>query len=403
MGLLIAKSLGLLVVAVVVAILARRLRLPYTVGLVVAGMTLAFSRIDLGISLTHDIVFDLILPPLLFEAALNLEWRDLKRDAAPILLLSIFGVVIAAAIVVGGLMGLLHWPMAPALVFGVLIAATDPVAVIALFKDLGITGRLWLLVESESLFNDGVAAVLFALALTVIAGGSTTGIQSWYLLLSMSGGGVLVGILVALGALIVSGRTGDHLVETAVTVVASYGAFLLAEHLHFSGVLATVSAGLVFGAIGLHAGGLRLGLSRQGRIFVIAFWEFLAFTANSIVFLLIGISVSHVRFAEIGYGPLGTIILLVLLGRVLTVYPLSAVFHWSRWAIPLKDQHILFWAGLRGALALALVLSLPEGLPMHGAVIIGAFAVVTFSVIIQGLTMPALLRLLGIKPTMPAE
>ena len=162
MDLLIGKAIGLLVVAILVAIAARRLRLPYTVGLVVAGMSLAFSHIDLGISLTHDIIFDVILPPLLFEAALNLHWGDIKRNAAPILLLSVAGVLISAAVSFAGMRLLLGWPVAPALAFAVLIAATDPVAVIALFKDLKITGRVRLLVESESLFNDGVAAVFFS-------------------------------------------------------------------------------------------------------------------------------------------------------------------------------------------------------------------------------------------------
>src|ERR1700683_4285727 len=126
MDLVLAKTIGLLVVAILVAIAARRLRLPYTVGLVVAGMSLAFSRIDLGISLTHDIIFDVILPPLLFEAALNLRWGEIKRDAAPILLLSIAGVLISAAVTYLGMRQLLGWPTAPALVFAVLIAATDP-------------------------------------------------------------------------------------------------------------------------------------------------------------------------------------------------------------------------------------------------------------------------------------
>ncbi len=392
MDLLLAKTIGLLVVAILVAIAARRLRLPYTVGLVVAGMSLAFSHIDLGISLTHDIIFDVILPPLLFEAALNLRWGDLKRDAAPILLLSIGGVLISAGVTYLGMRLLLGWPAAPAIIFAVLIAATDPVAVIAIFKDLGIEGRTRLLVESESLFNDGAAAVLFALALTWISGTTPGASPQWYLLLSMAGGGVITGGLVGLGALVVAGRTGDHLVETAVTVAASYGAFLLAENFHFSGVLATVSAGLVVGAVGVRATGRRLGLSRQGRLFAIEFWEFLAFLANSAVFLLIGVSASRIHFNTLGYTSLCVTILLVLLGRAASVYPLSLALWPSRWRIAVAQQHVLFWGGLRGALGLALALSLPDSLPMRGAVVIATFGVVTFSVIVQGVSMPLLLR-----------
>jgi CPA1 family monovalent cation:H+ antiporter len=392
MDILIGKTIGLLVVAILVAIAARRLRLPYTVGLVVAGMSLAISHVDLGIALTRDIIFDVILPPLLFEAALNLRWSEIQRDAAPILLLSIVGVLISAGITYLGMTRLLGWPTAPALIFSILIAATDPVAVIALFKDLGIEGRTRLLVESESLFNDGVAAVLFALALTWISGSPSGAGLSWRLLITMSGGGLLTGALVGIGALLVAGRTGDHLVETAVTVAASYGAFLLAENFHFSGVLATVTAGLIIGAVGVRATGRRLGLSRQGRVFAIEFWEFLAFIANSVVFLLIGVSVSRIQINALGYMPLIATVLLVLVSRAASVYPLSLVFRSSRWKISLAEQHVLFWAGLRGALGLALALSLPDALPMRGSVIIATFVVVTFSVVVQGLTMPTLLR-----------
>ena len=401
MNLLIGKTIGLLVVAILVAIAARRLRLPYTVGLVVAGMSLAFSHIDLGFSLTHDIIFDVILPPLLFEAALNLHWSDIKRDAAPILLLSIVGVLISAAVSFAGMRLILGWPVAPALAFAVLIAATDPVAVIALFKDLKITGRIRLLVESESLFNDGVAAVFFSLALTWIVGGQSGAPLPWYLLVTTAGGGILVGIAIGAAALLVAGRTGEALVETAVTVAASYGAFLLAESLHCSGVLATVAAGLVVGGVGLRANNQKFGLSHHGRIFAVEFWEFLAFLANSAVFLLIGIAVSQLQFSELGYIAMVVAVALVLLGRLLSIYPLSLLLCSSRWRISMAEQHVLFWGGLRGALGLALALSLPSTLPLRGAVVIATFIVVTFSVVVQGLTMPALLRQVELRANTP--
>jgi monovalent cation:H+ antiporter, CPA1 family len=403
MDLLIGKTIGLLVVAILVAIAARRLRLPYTVGLVVAGMSLAFSHIDLGVSLTHDIICDVILPPLLFEAALNLHWSDIKRDAVPILLLSIAGVLISAAVSFAGMRLILGWPVAPALAFAVLIAATDPVAVIALFKDLKITGRIRLLVESESLFNDGVAAVFFSLALTWIVGGQSGAPLPWYLLVTTAGGGVLVGIAIGAAALLVAGRTGDVLVETAVTVAASYGAFLLAESLHCSGVLATVATGLVVGGVGLRANNQKFGLSHHGRVFAVEFWEFLAFLANSAVFLLIGIAVSQLQFSELGYIAMVVAVALVLLGRVLSIYPLSLLLCLSRWRISMAEQHVLFWGGLRGALGLALALSLPSTLPLRGAVVIATFIVVTFSVVVQGLTMPALLRQVGLRANAPVS
>lgn len=395
---LIANTLGLLVVAILVGVLARRLRLPYTVGLVAAGMGMAFLHIDTQLHLTHDIIFDIILPPLLFEAALNIHWTELRRDDVPILVLSICGVAISAAVVCAGMTMILGWPLAAALVFGVLIAATDPVAVIAMFKDLGMGGRLRLLVETESLFNDGVAAVFFGLAFTWAEGHATGAGTALVDLIRISGGGIAVGFAIGGAALLVAWRTSDHLIETALTGTAAYGAFLLAEHFHVSGVLATVSAGLLMGGVGLRGNeGARWGLSRQARAFALEFWEFMAFMANSFVFLLIGLAVGRIPFEEVGYSALAVAVALVLVARAATVYPLSALFIKTRWRIPLAQQHVLWWGGLRGALALALCLSLPASLPMRDGVVIVTFAVVAFSVVVQGLTMPGLIKALGLR------
>jgi CPA1 family monovalent cation:H+ antiporter len=295
------------------------------------------------------------------------------------------------------MMVLLDWPLASAMVFGVLIAATDPVAVIAMFKDLGLKGRLRLLVESESLFNDGVAAVLFTLALAwALAPAAPSGALSVVLTLAkISGGGIAVGLLVGGAALLLAGRTLDHLVSAALTTAAAYGSFLLAEHLHFSGVLATVAAGLLIGNVAVLGQPSSKTFSSREREFVLGFWEFAAFIANSLVFLLIGITVARVPLAGLGFKSLLAAVGLVLLGRALTVYPLCLAFAWSRWAISLRDQHILWWGGLRGALALALALSLPSSLPFAYDIRIATFGVVVFSVLFQGLTMPLLLRKLG--------
>lgn len=399
MDIVIGQTLALMVVAIFVAIAARRLSLPYTVGLVLAGAVLALSRQDTGLRLTHDIIFDVILPPLLFEAAINISWHELRREMVPVLVLSVAGVVISAAVVTMGMVWLVAWPLASALVFGVLIAATDPVAVIAMFKDTGLGGRLRLLVESESLFNDGVAAVLFGLALTWVEGQAGDPASAAWSLLTVSGGGVALGLAVAALGVLVAGRTGDHMVEAAVTGVAAYGAFLAAEALHVSGVLATVSAGLLMGSMGIRGGsGGKLGLSSHGRAFVLELWEFAAFIANSLVFLLIGFTVARVPFAQVGWRALGVAIALVLVGRAATVYPLSRLFARSHWKLEAREMHVLWWGGLRGALALALVLSLPASLPLRDDIVIAAFAVVAFSVLVQGLTMTPLLRRLGFLP-----
>lgn len=413
MDIVLSESIGLLMAAILVAILARRLRLPYTVGLVMAGIGLAFAHLGGEVRLTHDLIFDLLLPPLLFEAAIAIHWRELKRDAIPVIVLSIFGVVISATIVTFGMTALLHWPLASALLFAVLISATDPVAVIAMFKDTGIGGRLRLLVESESLFNDGVAAVFFALALgfaqageAATAGTTATGgvdgisvVGFIFALGHTALGGILIGLVCGVVAIVVIGHSHDHLVETAVTTVAAYGSFLLAEHLGASGVLATIAAGLMIGNLGVLAEPeqrLRGKLSDRGRDFIIAFWEFATFLANSLIFMLIGLTIAGTAFTALGGLALVLINLLVLAARLVSVYPLCALFQRSAWRVPMREQHVLWWGGLRGALALALVLALPPGIPLRDEIVVAAFATVSFSVLIQGLTMPLLMRLLGI-------
>jgi monovalent cation:H+ antiporter, CPA1 family len=389
-------TISLLGVAILVAMVARRLLLPYTVGLVITGVGLAASRLETGAMLTHDFIFDVVLPPLLFEAAINIHWRPLWRDTLPVLTLSTLGVIVSAVCVAAGMVFLLSWPFMPALVFGVLIAATDPIAVIALFKDIGVTGRLRLLVESESLFNDGVAAVLFGLTLTwtqLPQGTSLSGTMVALTLAKVAGGGVFVGITCGIVAIAIAWRTSDHLVETALTTVAAYGSFLLAESFHFSGVLATVAAGLLMGNLGvLVEDEKRATLTSQGREFVIAFWEFAAFIANSLVFLLIGLRSAGIALADVGGTIVPVAIVLVLVGRAVAVYPLCMLFARSRWTISVREQHVLWWGGLRGALALALALALPISLPFNNAILIATFGVVTFSVVVQGLTMPMLMK-----------
>jgi CPA1 family monovalent cation:H+ antiporter len=391
---------GLLIAAVIVALAARRLRLPYTVGLVLAGAGLAYADVPGGALLTHDLIFDIILPPLLFEAALAIHWRDLKRDALLIAVLATAGVAIAAASVAAGMVLLLGWQLPAAVIFGVLIAATDPVAVIALFRDLNIHGRLRFLMEAESLANDGVAAALFALALTwattaaTVPPGAATITAAFAL---TAGGGIAIGTLYGLLAIAIAGRTEDHLVEVALTAVAAYGSFYLAEHFHLSGVLATVAAGMVMGNFGLLRPEDTSRLSEQGRAAVTTVWEFAAFLANSLVFLLIGLAVADIRLSSLGPAQLGIIVGLVLLSRAITVYPLCAVFTRTRQAVPLAQQHILWWGGLRGALGLALALALPSDMAEHDDILIATFAVVVFSVVVQGLTMQPLLRVVRIK------
>ena len=397
MDIVVARTIELLGVAMVVAIFARRLRLPYTVGLVLTGLALALARVGGDVTLTHDVIFDVILPPLLFEAALSIRWSALRRDLPLVLALSTLGVGLCAVVVAAGLTFLLGWPPGPALAFGALIAATDPIAVIALLRETGVKGRLRLIIESESLLNDGVAALLFTLVVAAlnsnVAAPTTLGVLGQAGLIA--GGGVAVGLIAAAIAITLAGRTSDHLVETALTAIAAYGSFLAAERLGASGVLATVSAGLLMGNLGvLAADEDRFALSSQGRAFVVEFWDFGAFVANSLVFLLIGLALARTPTREV--GALLVAVALALVGRAATVYPLTLLFARSRWAQPWAERHFLWWSGLRGAVALALALALPPDMPRRDDILFASFGVVAFSILVQGLTAKWALRRLGL-------
>jgi monovalent cation:H+ antiporter, CPA1 family len=380
----------LLFVSALVAMLTRRLRMPYTVGLVLAGMVLYFSHIHIKWHLSKELIFTVFLPPLVFEAALFISWREFKKDLPLVALLATVGVVLAAAVTAAGLHYTLAWDWSSALVFGVLIAATDPVSVIATFKEARVHGRLRLLIESESLLNDGTAAVAFVAVLGVLAGNHQGIALIAGTLVVTIFGGALIGAVVAAGFMLLAGRTPDYLVEVTFTTLAAYGSFFVAEHLHMSGVLASLTAGLVVG--NFRSSSLMTDAGRQA---LGPFWEYLAFIANSLIFLLIGAQEAQQNFSGL-WVPLITAVLLVTLGRAVAIYPVCALFSRTRLRVDSRHQHVLFWGGLRGALALALALALPEDLQRRDLVITLTFAVVAFSVFAQGLTITPLLRWLGL-------
>ena len=385
-------TLGLiLLTASLVAMVSRRLKLPYSVGLVIAGIVLALLPSAVELPLTRDLIFNIFLPPLVFEAALQLEWKAFRRDLPLTAGLAFVGVVIAAAFVTAGMHFAIGWSWIGAALFGVLITATDPVSVIAAFREMKVARRLSMVVESESLLNDGAAAVGFTLLATIATGEAMTPVAIFGSLLWTVAGGVLSGVVVAGVLLFIAGRTEDHLVEITLTTIAAYGSFLTAEHFHMSGVLASLAAGLLVG----NAGWMR-AISEGGRSHVLAFWEYVAFLANSVVFILIGSHEAHQPISLVT-GAAAAAVVLVLAGRALAVYPLCALFARTRVKIDYRYQHVLVWGGLRGALALALALALPGDVPERQEIIVVSFAVVAFSIFVQGLTMPWLIRRLGLQ------
>lgn len=391
-------NLGLiLLVACIVAMISRRMHLPYSVGLVVAGIVLARTPIVSGSFLSPHGIYTILLPPLIFEAALQIRWRPFRKELPVILALAFVGVAIAAAFVATGMHLVVGWSWHSAALFGVLIAATDPVSVIALFKEFKVEPRLAMLVEAESLLNDGAAAVGFAILLAVMGEADVDPASTGTLVLWKLFGGAIVGGGFAGGLLVLAGRTEDLLVEITLTTIAAYGAFLIAERFETSGVLASLTAGMVIGNIGP-----RGYISQSGRSHVVAFWEYCAFLANSLVFILIGLQEASQGRRLLTLMTL-IAVALVLLGRVLAVYPVCLTFGRSALAVDVRHQHILVWGGLRGALGLVLALTLPESVANRDDIILATFAVVAFSIFVQGLSMPLLLRRLRLAPRPTSE
>lgn len=387
----------LLLIAAVVAMLSKRLHLPYSVGLVAAGIALAALPFAPRIVLTKNLIYTALLPPLLFEAAYHIEWEHLRRNALVVGTLATVGVALSGLATAAGMHYLMHWQWTSALIFGTLIAATDPVSVIAVFREAKAHGRLSLLVEAESLLNDGTAAVAFAVVLVFFTGEAVSAGSVLLLLLKTIGGGIACGVAVGSVALLLTGRTQDHLIELTFTTVAAYGSFLLADAFGMSGVLATIAAGLIvrnFERID--------GITPRGREAVSNFWQYAAFISNSMVFLLIGTQQKDQNFASL-WLPIAAAIGIVLVARAIAVYPCCSLFAGSSLRIPAKHQHVLFWGGLRGALALALALGLPRDIPLRDEIVTVSFAVVAFSIFVQGLTMRPLLRALGEIPALKPQ
>jgi len=389
--------IGLIFIASLVGIAVQKLRMPYTVGLVIMGLGLAVviqqvaSPDTFGLSLTGILVPELILtilvPPLIFEAAFHIKFDELRRHLKEILAFAIPGVLITMVLV--GL--IISWgtslPLEVALIFGALIAATDPVAVVALFRTLGVPNQLLILLEGESLFNDGTAIVIFNLMIAIALGisdFSIPGLVTNFLL--TAGGGLVVGALVSWVVSFIIRLVNNHLIEVTLTTVAAYGSYLIAEEIHVSGVLAVVVAGLVIGNIG------ERGMSPTTRISLFNFWEFAAYLANSFAFLLIGLVIDLTDLIS-SWQPIVFAIAAVLIARAFVIYPLSLrVFK-----IPIRMQHVIYWGGLRGAISLALALTLPEALGHSTQTLLQdmTFGVVLFTLIVQGTTMRPIIKRLG--------
>lgn len=391
----IETILVLLLIVFAVALVARRARVPYTIALVVTGL-LGFQPNFRNLQLTPDLILLVFLPVLLFEGAYNVSARSLRRDLLPVTLLAVPGVLFSTLVTAALVHLLLGLGWTVALLFGALIASTDPIAVVSLFRDLGVPRRLALLVEGESLFNDGASITLFSLVLASILTGQVSVAAGFArFLLTVAGAlavGASIGVLVS--RLL---RAVDHVqIQLTTTVIAAYGSYLLAERLSFSGAIAVVTAGLLIGNYGSTS-----GLSVRSVHALSTTWEFLGFVANSLIFLLIGIALDPSQLARY-WAPIAVAFLATLLGRAVAVYGLIPLLRGER-QVPRAYRPVLIWGGLRGAVSLALVLSIPQVLPdgqpfpSRDLLRLMAYGVVGVSLLLQGLTMPPLIRALDLS------
>ncbi len=397
----IVTLLILLLVICAVVVVVERVHLPYPIALVLVGL-LGFQPGFHDIHLTPDLILLVFLPILLFEGAYNVSAQRLGQNVVPIALLAVPGVLIGALVTGALVHAALGLPWAVALLFGALIASTDPIAVLSLFRHLGVPRRLVVLMEGESLFNDGTAITLFQIILaTMLTGEFSIGLGVLHFLITVVGA-LAVGTAIGYGGSHLMRQVDSAKAQILATVVAAYGAYLLAEALTVSGAIAVVVAGLFFGNYGATA-----GVSPRSVFALSTTWEFLGFVANSLIFLLIGIELDPLTLAR-NWWLVGIAFLASLLGRAVAVYGLLPWLR-GRQGIPWRFRPVLLWGGLRGAVSLALVLSLPltvpggQPFPARDLLQILAFGVVGTSLVVQGLTMPPLIRRFGLVKQQTGE
>lgn len=399
---IILVVMGLLTVAMIAASICRNIPVPYTVFLVILGIILgAVARqypelaLLLEFQLTSDLVLFLFLPALIFESAINLDARLLMKDIIPILMLAVPALLISAGLISVGLWLIQDFNIFHALLFGALISATDPVAVIALFKELGAPQRLTILVEGESLLNDATAIVFFGIIIGLIENGfsgtSDIGIAIFDFFYVFIGGlviGAIIGIVISEMLYRVRAGLSSYLI---MSIVLAYSSFAIAEHVfHVSGVMAVVSSAVALGILGVSR------IPQSERESVDETWDVIALICNSLLFLLVGLSVDISQL----FGHIDSIvvaIILVLIARAAGIYTMvpATIKFFKLPHVSMGERHIMWWGGLKGGLAIAIVLSIPEHIPGRETLLYVTLGVVLFSLLVNASTIRPLMQKLG--------
>jgi CPA1 family monovalent cation:H+ antiporter len=381
----------LLLGAALVGMLARRVNIPYAVALVIGGLLLEETHVAQVPPLDPGMVLFVFLPPLLFEAAFRLDARQLRAILRPVLVLAVPGVLVTALIVGGIVWLVLDMSLPVSLLFGSIVAATDPVAVIGIFQRLEVPERLGVVAEAESLINDGMAVTLYIVLLGLAVTGRADATDSIALFSREVAGGILIGAALGFAFSRLTGVIDDHLIEMILSVALAYGSYLLAQSVEASGPLACVAAGFIHGSYGR-----TVGMSEQTNRLLDDLWEFMGFVANAFVFLLLGFSVNVERLLN-DIWPAMVAVFAVLLARVLVISIASITVPKDLEVIRSRAERIILtWGGSRGALTAALALALPEDMPARDLVVSMAFGVVLFTLVVQGLTLRPLIQRLGL-------
>ena len=382
---------ALLIAMPAIAFVSRRLRLPYTVAMVVVGLAVSALPVRGNLEVLPAVTVTILLPGLVFEAAYRLDAVELRRTFGGVALLAIPGVIVCAAVVAVVLHSAAGLPLVEAFIVGAIVSATDPVAVVATMRQLKAPPRLVTLIDAESLFNDGTAVLVYAIALGALGGGQSLSEDALSFVIGLVASvaiGAAAGLLIAR----VAALTTDHLIELTLTLLAAYGTYVLADLVRQSGIISVVVAGIVTGTYGR-----RVGFSARAREAIDTVWEFLAFVLTAIAFLLIGLAIPLRTLGDAAL-PIAWGVVAVLVGRALVVYGLfggsSHLAHrlgLAPW-VPVSWLHVMNWTGLRGAVAMALALSLPSDVPDRALLQGTTFGIVLFTVLVQGTTAGRMVR-----------
>jgi len=380
----------LLLVATAVALVTQQLRIPYVTGLVLAGLPIT-DFLSRRVGLDPSLVLNLFLPILIFDAAINTDISRLRSTFKPIAILAGPGAVISSAIIAAVVKFGLGLDWIPALLVGVILANTDTVSIIAVFKEVQVPSRLSTIVEGETLFNDAAALVSFNLLLAIYTMGQITFSQGFQEVLIVTLGGGLVGGVLGYLCLPIFLRLQDPLSSLLLTVALALGTFQISQFLGVSGAVAVVVAGLLFGNLGLPR-----SASASDRITLLSFWQYAGFIVNTFIFLLIGIEINPLTL----WQTLPSILLVIVayqLGRIISVYSLLGGLRWIDRPVPLPWQHVLVLGNIKGSLSMALTVGIPLTLTGRDFMVELVFGAVLFSLVIQGLALPWLIKTLKIS------